>query len=417
MSAELHEQQRLAVLIAANLLDTAAEETFDRLTRLASAILKTPVALVSLVDHHRQFFKSSVGLPEPWATCRETPLSHSFCQQVVNTNETLAVADARTHPLLRDNLAIRDLGVIAYLGIPLTTAEGYTLGSFCAIDTTPREWSDRDLEILRDLAGLAIEQIELRLLADRLPDYLQLRNLELFRAEMVQMLVHDLRNPLTAFISGLDMIPRVGTLNEVQQRCLFLARQGGATLAQTIDSILDVSKSETDRIELKLTAISPTQIMHIACQQMLPLADRSEVQLVTTASEIPSLMADREKLHRVMVNLVSNAIQNTPPGGNIFVFAQKIDAQKIQFTVQDTGRGIPTEAFDRIFQKFVRVLPEQGGGATKGTGLGLPFSQMVVEAHGGKIWVESELGHGTSFHFTLPLLDQILDRSSLRVTT
>ena len=403
MSAELHEQQRLAVLIAANLLDTPVEATFDRLTRLASAILKTPVALVSLVDHHRQFFKSSVGLPEPWATCRQTPLSHSFCQHVVKTNETLAVADARNHPLLRDNLAIAELGVIAYLGIPLTTAEGYTLGSFCAIDTTPREWSDRDVEILRDLAGLAIEKIELRLLANQLPDYLQLSNLELFRAEMVQMLVHDLRNPLTSFLGGLDLMPLVGTLNDAQQRCLSLARQGGATLAQTIDSILDASKSQTDQIELKLAAISPTQIMDIACQQMLPLAQKSEVRLTYTASAVPPFMADSEKLRRVMVNLVGNAIQNTPPGGEIFVFAQATDAQTIQFTVKDTGRGIPAEAFDRIFQKFVRLLPEQGIGAANGTGLGLPFSQMVVEAHGGKIWVESELGHGTSFHFTLPL--------------
>ena len=403
MSAELHEQQRLAVLIAANLLDTPAEETFDRFTRLASAILNTPVALVSLVDHHRQFFKSSVGLPEPWATCRQTPLSHSFCQHVVKTNETLAVADARNHPLLRDNLAIAELGVIAYLGVPLTTAEGYTLGSFCAIDTTPREWSDRDVEILRDLAGLAIEKIELRLLANQLPDYLQLSNLELFRAEMVQMLVHDLRNPLTSFLGGLDLMPLVGTLNDAQQRCLSLARQGGTTLAQTIDSILDASKSQTDRIELKLAAISPTQIMDIACQQMLPLAQKSEVRLAYAASAIPPFMADSEKLRRVMVNLVGNAIQNTPHGGEIFVFAQATDAQTIQFTVKDTGRGIPAEAFDRIFQKFVRLLPEQGIGAANGTGLGLPFSQMVVEAHGGKIWVESELGHGTSFHFTLPL--------------
>lgn len=232
-----HEQQRLTVLIAANLLDTSAEETFDRFTRLASATLKSPVALVSLVDNHRQFFKSSFGLPEPWATSRETPLSHSFCQHVVSSNETLSVADARIDPLLRDNLAIADLGVIAYLGIPLTTAEGYTLGSFCVIDIAPHEWSDKDVEILRDLADLVIEKIELRLVANQLPNYLQLRNRELFRAEMVQMLVHDLRNPMTSFIAGLESILLSGTLNDLQKRCLSLALQGGTTLTQMIDNI------------------------------------------------------------------------------------------------------------------------------------------------------------------------------------
>jgi signal transduction histidine kinase len=412
MASELHEQQRLAVLMDANLLDTPEEETFDRFTRLASAILKTPVALVSLVDRHRQFFKSSVGLPEPWATSRETPLSHSFCQHVVSTTEPLCVADARTHPLLRDNLAIADLGVIAYLGIPLTTYEGYTLGSFCAIDVTPREWSDRDVEILSDLAALVTEKIELRLFAKQIhTDYLQLRNLELFRAEMVQMLVHDLRNPLTAFISGLDTALLLGELTKTQQKCLSLAREGGTTLAQMIDSILDLSKSEIDQIELNLAAIAPEQMMQTACKQMTPLAEKSSVRLVCGASDLPPLMADIEKLRRVIVNLVGNAIQNTPPGGEIFVSAQEVERQTVRFAVTDTGRGIPAEAFDRIFQKFGRVPPDRGTGESNGHGLGLPFSRIVVEAHGGKIWVESELGHGTSFYFTLPLPSKLLDKS------
>ena len=405
MSTELHEQQRLSVIIDTNLLDTTEEETFDRFTRLASAILKTPVSLVSLIDRDRQFFKSSFGLPEPWATKRETPLSHSFCQHVVSTNEPLSVADARTHPLLQHNLAIADLGVVAYLGMPLTTTEGYTLGSFCAIDTEPREWSEEDVKILRDLADLVTDKIELRLFAKQLhTDYLQLRNLELFRAEMVEMLVHDLRNPLTSFLSGLDTILRIGKLTDIQKRCLSIARNGGKTLAQMIDSILDLSKSATDRLELKLAAISPTEIMQAACKQMMPLAGKSNVRLVYHASELPALMVDCEKLRRVMVNLVSNAIQNTPPGGEIFVQAIKTEQQTIQFTVKDTGRGIPAEAFDRIFEKFERLQPEQGIGSRNGTGLGLPFSQMVVEAHGGKIWVESKLGSGTSFHFTIPIV-------------
>ena len=403
MSSELHEQQRLAVLMSAHLLDTPEEETFDRFTRLASAILKTPVALVSLVDRQRQFFKSSVGLPEPWATSRETPLSHSFCQHVVTTTKPLCIADARVHPLLRDNLAIIDLGVIAYLGIPLTTAEGYTLGSFCAIDVTPREWSDRDVEILGDLAALVIEKIELRLFAKQIhTDYLQLRNLELFRAEMVQMLVHDLRNPLTSFIAGIDIAVSIGTLTDTQKRCLTIAREGGKTLVQMISSILDLSRSETNQIELNLAPIAPNQIIQTACQQMMQLAEKSQVRTVCGAVEILPLMADIEKLRRVMVNLVSNAIQNTPPGGEIFVQAQAIENQTVQFTVTDTGRGIPTEAFDRIFQKFGRVPSEQGEELSNGSGLGLPFSRMVIEAHGGKIWVESKLGQGTSFHFTLP---------------
>jgi GAF domain-containing protein len=153
---------RLKALNERVLLDTPAEEAFDRMTRLASYILKVPVSLVSLVDSDRQFFKSAVGLPEPWASQRETPLSHSFCQHVVVTNSPLVIEDAREHPLVYDNLAIPDLNVIGYLGIPLTTAQGEGLGSFCAIDSTPRQWTEREIYIMQELATSVMTEIELR---------------------------------------------------------------------------------------------------------------------------------------------------------------------------------------------------------------------------------------------------------------
>ena len=159
----LDDAQRLQALRDSGLLDTPAEEEFDRITRLATRILDLPVALVTLVDSDRQFFKSCVGLPEPWASRRETPLSHSFCQYTVTTGAELVIDDARLHPELRHNLAVPDLGVVAYAGIPLVTADGATLGSFCAIDTRPRQWSAQDLATLRDLAGVAASEIELRL--------------------------------------------------------------------------------------------------------------------------------------------------------------------------------------------------------------------------------------------------------------
>jgi len=144
------------------LLDSPAEAAFDRFTRLAAKWLGVPVALVSLVDDHRQFFKSAVGLPEPWASRRETPLSHSFCQYGVTTNQPLIVMDAREHPWLKENLAIRELGVIAYAGIPLVTEQEQVLGMFCAIDSAPRQWTDEELATLRELAAMVGTEIELR---------------------------------------------------------------------------------------------------------------------------------------------------------------------------------------------------------------------------------------------------------------
>lgn len=155
------EAARLNALARSSLLDSQPEERFDRITRLVTHSLNVPVALISLVDEDRQFFKSTVGLPEPWASCRETPLSHSFCKHVVVERAKLRVADARSHPVVAQNLAVQDLSVVAYLGVPLHGPTGHVLGSLCAIDSKPRDWSDHDERTLYDLAAIVEDQIGL----------------------------------------------------------------------------------------------------------------------------------------------------------------------------------------------------------------------------------------------------------------
>ncbi|MEK7322007.1 MAG: GAF domain-containing protein [Pseudomonadota bacterium] len=149
---KLRDARRMASLVATGLMDSPPSGSFDRITRLAAKLLDVPTALVTLVDQDRQFFKSQTGLPEPWATARQTPLSHSFCQWVVTSKEHLVVSDARRHPLLRDNLAVQQIGVIAYAGIPLSAGENQILGSFCAIDGKPHQWTKYELDTLNDLA-------------------------------------------------------------------------------------------------------------------------------------------------------------------------------------------------------------------------------------------------------------------------
>ena len=153
---------RLAAVKRTALLDTPPEEAFDRLTRLAARLLGTSVALVSFIDGDRQFFKSATGLPEPLATTRSAPLSYSFCRHVVESGARLVVEDARHHPLVRTNPAVRELGWVAYAGVPLTDRDGNVLGALSVIDSTPRRWSDRDLDLLTDLAAWAVSEIELR---------------------------------------------------------------------------------------------------------------------------------------------------------------------------------------------------------------------------------------------------------------
>jgi CheY-like chemotaxis protein len=150
----LADKARLADLKATKLLDTPADESFDRLTRLASKLLRTPAAMMTLIDKDRQFVKSQVGAPDRTTRERQKRLSHSFCQWVVSGKEAMVVPDATEHPVLKSNLAVRDMGIVAYCGTPLAGRTGQAIGSFCAVDMKPREWTEDDLATLRDLANL-----------------------------------------------------------------------------------------------------------------------------------------------------------------------------------------------------------------------------------------------------------------------
>jgi hypothetical protein len=153
---------RLAALEATGLLDAPPQASLDRLARLAARVLNAPVGLVSLVDRDRQVFAGCIGLAEPWATQRETPLSHSICQHAVASRQPLIVSDVRRQPVLRDNLAVRDLDVVAYAGIPLITDDGHVLGTLCVIDHRARTWTSAEVEMLEDVAAAALTEIRLR---------------------------------------------------------------------------------------------------------------------------------------------------------------------------------------------------------------------------------------------------------------
>ena len=155
--SDLSDPARLRALDASGLMDSAPEEVFDRMTSLASRLLGTPVTTITLVDGERQFFKSAVG-----ADLTETPLSQSFCRHVVSDAAPLVVPDARQDPRVSGNPAVDDLDMVACCGVPLTDGEGQTLGAFCAMQPTPREWSDDDVQLLTELASSVMTELELR---------------------------------------------------------------------------------------------------------------------------------------------------------------------------------------------------------------------------------------------------------------
>ncbi|HEX5041887.1 MAG TPA: sigma 54-interacting transcriptional regulator [Candidatus Polarisedimenticolaceae bacterium] len=189
---------RLAALHRTRLLDSSPEATFDRLTWLASSMLHASVAYISLLDDHRQFFKSAVGLEPALAAARETPLSHSFCRHTLRTREPVIVADARVHPTFRENPAVAEHGVVAYAGIPLITSEGHAMGAFCVVEHAPREWKDEEVGILRALASAAVSEIELRGMANDLEALVESRTAQLRAAQERQRVLLEVNNAVVS---------------------------------------------------------------------------------------------------------------------------------------------------------------------------------------------------------------------------
>ena len=157
-SPAIRSVSRLSSLYASGLMNDAEDAELDRLTRLAARLLEAPIALVSLVEGDRQFFKSEVGIPEK--SSRKTPLSRSFCAHVVTQKTPLVISDSSKHPLVKGNAAIEVMGVVAYAGVPIITADGEALGSFCVIDDKVHEWTADDLTTLQELAAMASLRID-----------------------------------------------------------------------------------------------------------------------------------------------------------------------------------------------------------------------------------------------------------------
>jgi diguanylate cyclase (GGDEF)-like protein/PAS domain S-box-containing protein len=250
--AAVRDPARLAALRRLDLLDSPPEPAFDRLTRLAAAVLHAPIALITLVDADRQFFKSCIGLPELWAARRETSLSYSFCQHLVVSAEPLIVADTRAHPLMQDNLAIQALRSIAYAGIPLITADGYVIGGLCVIDTVPREWRDDEIAILRDLAASVMSEV-------------QLRSDAAARRQAEEALQASERRLSLIYNGVSDLVFLMSVESEDRYRCLtanaaYLARTG-LSVEHVIGRLLDEIVPEA---ELPLTLEKYSQVIRSA---------------------------------------------------------------------------------------------------------------------------------------------------------
>ncbi len=389
------------------IIDAPAESAFDNLTKLSADLFDVPVALISIVDFHgdRQFFKSSYGLSEPWHSCRETPLSHSFCQHVVRTDDALVIGDARIDPDLKDNLAIHDLGLVAYMGVPVYGPIDEPVGALCVIDSKVRNWTEAQVVNLERLANAVTDQIKLRA-ARRCADKKALEADAANRAKtsFLATMSHEIRTPLNGVI-GMASALAVTELTESQSEMLTVISNAGAHLGHLVDDILDLSKIESGGMTLENEVFRGGALLNDVSAMVRGTAEAKALRLLTDISTPVDreFQGDARRIRQVVMNMISNAVKFTDEGSITIradIEASEADGEALLvISITDTGPGIPDDQKQKIFERYGQ------GSHTKalergGAGLGLSISRAICTLHGGDLVVADAVGSGTVFTAT-----------------
>ncbi len=411
-----NEPERLAALQRYDILDTPAEAEFDDFTWLASQICGTPIALISLVDAERQWFKSKVGLD-----ASETPRDMAFCAHAIHGSEVFEVPNALEDARFADNPLVTGApDVRFYAGAPLTTPGGMRVGTLCVIDRVAHQLSDGQRESLARLGRQVVAQLELRLAKRELQERLAVQeraeaeitalhadlkkhatqieqaNREL--TDFAYVVSHDLKAPLRgiASLAGWLATDYRDKLGDEGRQQLEMMVDRVKRMNALIDGILTYSRagrSREERVEMDLAKLVPNTIDLLAP----PAHIRVEV-----ATPLPRVMIEATKAQQLFQNLLSNAIKYMDkPQGLVRVSCAAEGDDFWRFSVADNGPGIEEKYFERIFGLFQTLAPRD---SVEGTGVGLALVKRIVEIEGGRVWLQSVPGAGTTFHFTLPQL-------------
>ncbi|MCB9752864.1 MAG: GAF domain-containing sensor histidine kinase [Myxococcales bacterium] len=412
------EQQRRVALLRHDVLDTPAEADLDELTALASELCGTPIALLSLVDEERQWFKSRVGLD-----ARETPRDQAFCAHAILQDEVFEVADATEDPRFAANpLVTSDPSIRFYAGAPLVTTDGYRLGTLCVIDRVPRALSDQQRRVLRVLGRQVVAQLELRESVRVLTR--QTRALQANRQELVDAffealegderedlqrafmsrLTHELRTPLNAIIGLSELLLEDDEEDPLTRRKdLTLINSAGRHMLELVNGMLDLAAIESGADAVKPTRFDLEQLVRDVVALLRPAARRGNNTLrATVDARVETVVSDPTKVRQILFNVLANACEYTEDGEVTLAVTRAGDERpRARFEIADSGVGMSEEQLARLFEGFTRFTDSHVREST-GTGLGMTITRALCELLGGEITVTSAPGEGTTFVVELP---------------
>ncbi len=402
------ETRRLAALRDYQILDTLPEAAYDDITRIAAHICGTSIALVSLVDEDRQWFKSRFGLD-----AEQTPRDVAFCAHAILEPEKLFVVDdARADTRFADNpLVASDPKIRFYAGAPLVAASGHALGTLCVIDRQPHRLDSAQADTLKALARQVEAQLELRLSLRRERTVraklehsfarLTEKNAEL--ESVYHTVSHELKTPLCAareFVAlVLDGIG--GSLTPDQDKHLRTAVECCDRLTFLLDNWMETVRSETGKLELERRPTNIDQLVTKMVESCNVLAQKKGISLESQPNA-PSVIVDVDarRIEQTVTNLLTNAVKFTEPGGRVRA-RTGADAKRVFIEISDNGRGIQAAHHEHIFSPFFQAEAADTS-ARQGMGLGLHVCRSIVEKHGGQLTLESQPGAGSTFTVSLP---------------
>jgi len=387
------EDKRLTELLSYDVLDTEAEQLFDDITKLASQICDSPIALISLVDPNRQWFKSRVGLE-----AQETSRNIAFCSHAILQREVFEVNDATKDPRFHDNPLVTGAPHIRfYAGAPLVTPSGHAIGTLCAISDEAKTLTDVQRSALQTLSQSVVAHLELK------RKNRELERTSQFKSDFLSYISHEIRTPLNAintFSHILESDAAALSLPDTFTEPLALISESGGRLLEIVNSVLDLKQIEAGKMRVMPRPVSTQDFFtHLFSLTRIRAEDSNVMFHSSVSNSMPeSLSFDDTKFGQIVLNLLSNAIKYTHAEKSVNATA-KFKNGKLTFTVKDEGIGISEEDQKKLFTAFERM---DNAHQFDGTGLGLNITKRLVELLDGTLKLKSKLNVGTQVSVSIP---------------